>query len=266
MRNRMLFGIALVALVGLAGCNGLLGGSGQSASDGGPAVGPDNATAMMDAHQAALEDAGRFHYVRNSTLTPLDGGQLRNYANVSATVDLGSGAYRNHQSVSLQPQVDVYATGNGSAYARLAVGNGSRFAELGPESVNATRYARPPIASFVRAMNFTDEGTSTVDGRTVHTYSVDGADQLDPAVGNLTGVAPENASAVSGCLRLADGGVVRSFDYHVTGDSSRGQRIRYDLSIRYSEVGAAQVSPPSWLPAARQSTAARGNATASGGA
>lgn len=264
MDRRTVVSVGLVLLLALAGCNGILDGSDQPGTStpatttatqaaSGPHP-PLDGTAVLDSHRAALEDATSFRYVQNATVHQRDPPGLLQVTNVSAAVDLGEGTVLASQTVSLQGSTTIYVDGTGDAVERRSTDEGTSYRTADGTAADPEFYATPPLDRYLDGLNFTEAGTTTVDGVTVTTYEATELSRLSPDEHGLTVIPPENVETVDSRIRIDETGLVRSFEYRVTGTNENGDPLAYQLSLSFDDVGSTAVSAPPWLSEARNAT------------
>ncbi|GGL24831.1 hypothetical protein GCM10009037_05440 [Halarchaeum grantii] len=242
MQKNALAALAVVALVALAGCSAMSGGGGQ------PYETPVNGSQMEAQHASALEEAGSFTY--HLTVNASSAETTSTTQDLTAKVDLDSGAYALSTS-SAFGDATVYADGNGTAYTRINSSTGVLYRQGSAFDVDATQFSRLGAENLTERANVTYEGTSTLDGETVHTYVAHvnasaGAD-ASGTVGGLSAEASANATAR---FDVRPDGLVKRVHYTV----NASQRS-VDVTMRYTDVGSTDPTPP-WLDAARANTTA----------
>jgi hypothetical protein len=156
--------------------------------------------------------------------------------------------------VALQPFRETYADGNGTVYQRQRNATNTAYATYDDQAANTSTYVDPPLSGYFGGLDFTAAGTTTVDGTTVDVYRVTSIDQLTPANHSVSGFTPSNYESLNVSVGIDRSGTLRWFEYHAVSANAQGDRLRFDLSIRYSGVGSTTVPEPDWLDEARQRT------------
>lgn len=250
--RRKLAALAVVALVVVAGCTG-----GNPAADGSPEdplyESPLDAQTVTDAHVDALHDAGSFTIQSDATRELVDENQSTETSSV-VRGDVTSGAVFS-RTESSQQTVELYASGNGTAYQRFVVGNQTQYQDVSGQAGNASQYAHNTVSSLVGMFEFSHTGTESTDDGTVHVYeagSVDAVNTSSPAFAQVEASAIDEATAT---LRVRDDGVVVSAGYDVTITvQNRTQRV--DTTQQFTAVGDTDVAEPAWLDDAQSNASA----------
>jgi hypothetical protein len=272
MNRNLLAALLLSSMLVLAGCNGTGGQStsptnttaapGANGTPTGTATAtppttepvydtPLDSTAVLDGHNQALSSGGTFRYVQNATVRRVDPPGLIQLTNVTAGVNLTSNALFVRQNVSLVGSSQVYRNESAFAYERRVTAGEVRYQDPNSRAINTTFYKLPPIARYIRGLDYTYVGTETSDGTTLYRYTVTGTDQLTPSEHGLGVIPPEKVAEIESELVVAEGGAVRSFTYDVVGNNTEGDTLRYALSLQYENVGSTAVQAPPWLDEAR---------------
>ncbi|MFB6179757.1 MAG: hypothetical protein ABEI77_08545 [Halorientalis sp.] len=259
MSRRSIAVLVLVSLVALSGCAGLLG------PDVSPTPGPNttatpqtptgtghqlplNGTAVLDAHQSALEHAGSFRYqvnatkrFHNTTIPPIS-------TNKTVRRNDSSGATWSVVLNSLGPSRETYLDGDGNAY-QVRQRNASHivYGTTGTNAINFSTLYRPPIGRYLAGLNFSYQGTTTIDGHTVDTYTVHNMSQVDRSNHGLEEISTANLDSLDVTLRIDRDGLVRSFEYRAVGSNRQGDTVGFSLSLRYTDVGSTTVPRPTWV-------------------
>lgn len=243
---------ALIALlVALAGCSGLTGTDGPTATpddtdtpggDGAASFPPgtdrtgvENASALLDAHAAALN--GTAH---RASLTGDRSGP-----NAARTeVVIATDGRRTLTRISTDDRnTTVWRTGDGRATRRVAGGE-TTYAYAGGDgavglSESAGRLAQSTVVgAYLRAGEYAYHGTVTRDGRTLLYYEATSVDES--ALPNAT-ATPE---ALDVDLYVSADGVVR----RMSGVTFEGNAT-VEFSYRVRAENEASVSEPAWVDA-----------------
>jgi len=266
MMNRRTAALLLLAgLTALSGCAGFLGADSTETPTNNTTAGtgadapvhdlPLDSSSVIDAHDAALTEAGSFTYQQNATVR-LTGNDSRivNYKNVTAPTNLTTDRIFSHERIALQPRRDTYVDGNGTMYQRLWSSQDTAYRVRGGATANATTYLEPPLQGHLTGLNFSAAGTSTVDGVTVDTYTVTDLEQVNRTTHDPQVFPAQNLDTISVTVAIDRQGVVRSFEYQATGTNANGDSLGYHLSLGYTDVGSTTVAEPAWLSEARNST------------
>jgi hypothetical protein len=261
MNRRTVSVLLLVALASLSGCAGLFGGeTTQTPTNDTNATGPVhelplNGSAVVDTHAAALDDAESFTYQQNATARQLGNRSgIINYKNVTAQTNLAEGSLRSEQELAFQPPRAAYVDGQGNAYTQQSTGANASYQRFDGDEADTTTYLDPGIGGYLDGLNFSDAGTETVDGVTVDKYEVTDPSQVNASAHDPEILTAESIETISVTVAIDRDGVVRSFEYHVTGQNENGDPLGYHLSLQYSDVGSTTVPEPDWLSEARSAT------------
>ncbi len=261
MNRRTVSVLLLVALATLSGCAGLFGGEPSQTPTNGTNTSepvhelPLDGSGVIDAHTAALDDAETFTYRQNATARQLGNRSgIINYKNVTAQTNLAEGSLRSEQELAFQPSRAAYVDGQGNAYIRQSAGDNASYQRFDGDEADTTTYRDPGIAGYLDGLNFSDAGTETVDGVTVDRYEVTDPSQVNASAHDPEILTAEGIETISVTVAVDRDGVVRSFEYHVTGENANGDPLGYHLSLQYSDVGSTTVSEPAWLSEARSAT------------
>jgi hypothetical protein len=272
MTRNLVVALLLSVLLVLAGCNGSTGGQGTTVLNTTTASGTDAATgtgtatppttdpiyetpldsaAIVDGHSGALSSAETFRYVQNATVNRVDPPGLIQLTNVTADVNLTSNAIFARQNVSLIGTSQVYRNESAFAYERRVTAGEVTYRDPNSRAINTTFYKLPPIARYIRGLDYTYQGAERRDGETVYRYTVTSTDQLTPSDHGLAVIPPENVEEIESELLVAESGVVRSFSYEVVGNNTNGDALRYNLRVAYENVGSTTIEAPPWLDVAQ---------------
>jgi hypothetical protein len=252
--RRYLAVLAVVALVAAAGCAGLGADGSQPAGDaaGDPLYEtPLDADAVADGHLDAVERAGSYTIVANSTQTLRERNQTTTSSSVVAGEFSTNAVYTRTNAQSRT--IELYAFGNGTAYQRFATGGEVQYRQAPGRVGNATQYARGTVARAVGLFAFEYAGTESADGSTVHVYEAEGAGTLNTSAPAFRRLNQTNVDAANATLRLRDDGRLVSVSYDVT-ITVQGTTQRVQTTQRFVDVGATDVSPPAWIGDARANT------------
>ncbi|MFC3477019.1 DUF7537 family lipoprotein [Halobacterium litoreum] len=241
--------LAVAALLLVAGCTALGGSGGGDATDANSDPlyeTPLDTDAVVDAHVDAVRDAGTFTFETNNSY-----GESPSQVLVFRG-DLDTGAVY-VTSRSGDSPFQMYRFGNGTAYERR-VDDGEVFYD---DAANAVDGASNWVGEGVRVpldlFDFAYVGTTTADGETVHVYEAEGPSSLAPSDGWLSrdDVTVESARAT---LEIGESGVVKRASYAFTVDDTGGT-TSVSVTRTYSNLGETDLSPPAWIPTARNATA-----------
>ena len=238
--------LAVGCLVALAGCSGALTDDGKKTQK--QMVYPDgvsengtNVSKLLDSHESAL-NASSFALRLNTTQNTSMGNQSLSLAatvgpNREKVLVNVSGAGRN---------VTSYETAE-KRYTRLSMGGRTVYrvtdrmpqgAQFVPGSYTGATY----VERFAQHANFTPNGTTQFQGRTVVVLEADGSNVSAPAGTNVTGYDAR--------LLVDERGIVRTFEATVRTEAS-GAYSRVSLAMTISDVGEVSVAKPGWLDEAR---------------
>ena len=254
MHRRTVTVLAVVALATLSGCAGFLGSEPPRAGTGSPASAdapvhevPLDETAVLDAHEAALNNVSTFQYRSNASKRLYDSGIPPITTNKTVRLNRTTGETFVDVRNRLSPSRQVYLDGSGTAYmARQVNATEVEYGTVDPDAVDTSTYHRPPIDPYLAGLTFTHDGTDTVDGATVDVYTVSNTSQLNRSAHGLEEISPSNLDRIEVTLAVDRDGLIRSFDYAAEGSNSQGDRLGFFLSLRYSGVGSTTVERPAW--------------------
>ena len=283
--HHRLLTVLLVTLVVLAGC---LGGAdmdtgtdtptasptttsqatGESTGDDAPAAGthPLASKTLATSHTTSLRDAESFtldYSVRTTRSTPNETSEFAFDWTVRADVDSGTQLiHANVSGIGDQPNTtmafDLYITPDGTAVQRSSFGGSVQYQRVPADEYNLSTYLSAMNVTTdldPESENFTYEGTTTVDGETLHVYTVSDVDQLS-LPDSAASTAEFDTSSVSVFdLRLLvdDAGVIRQLTYDV--EVTEGDEvIRLQFELRYSDIGTTVVEEPDWVSEATTQT------------
>jgi len=222
---------------------------------------------FADAHAATLAN-GSFTVVREERRRYVNGSLRSSYRSVVRMSEDGDRfRYELNQTGvddgrTSEQRLVRYSDGSVVYVATTREGETTYSVVGGPEAPadpgtvlpgNAT--ARFGILRLFGSLRFEVLDSRTVDGRTVHRLAVENGSQT---LGGLRNVSM-NAT-------VREDGVVTAYRL-----SYRVEDLRVVVAVEFSRVGETEVTPPDWLPAARNATGAgtptpvrTGGATASG--
>lgn len=244
MRLRQFGPVLLVVLVVLAGCSG---------SGGQPYQTPLNSTQVEQSHTQALEESGSFTY-RLTTNTSFGDEQASSSLSGGTTVkvDTESDALAVNTTTALG-NLSVYQFGNGTAFLRLTMGDRTQYARGDDGRYNASQFTHLGLGNLTESVNFTHNGTATVEGDTVHEYVAHENQTLSALAGTNTTMGGSDANVTS-TLRVyvRSDGLVKKYRYHVAYEGVGTM----DVTGRYTDLGSTDVSPPPWLDDAKANTTA----------
>ena len=274
---RVRYGVALAALVVLAGCGSLVTPAGDGTSTrtvtpaplpretpapapGGPATlapglspeGVFDAARLAEAHATVLSRTS-FTAVREERRRHANGSLRSSYRRV---VRMSTGGERfvyelNQTDVrggrADEGRLALYSNGS-TVYAATTRNGETAYSVLGgatepsdPTTVlpeNAT--ARSGTARLLGTLRFDVVDRRSVDGRAVYRLTVENGSQDLDRLRNVRMNASVRADGLVTAYRLA---------YDVDG-------IRVAVTVDFRDVGETDVAPPAWLPAARNATGA----------
>lgn len=239
--------LALVLVVATAGCTAGPGGP--------PYASPLDAATVAAGHRAALDDAGSYTVVVNSSATFL--GKSMPGTSIRAAVD----GHANRGLVTAATAIGNVSTyvDDGTVYQRLVAGT-TQY-QVANRSVDLRELFDPHVEGPVANVTFVANGTTTLGGERVWVYRANATGPnatLDqPIVSGVT------TSAVDTVLYVRSDGLVRRAVTNATVADSEGNRYgTYVSSVTYERVGSTTVDPPAWIAAARNATAGRTTASA----
>lgn len=197
-------------------------------------------------HATALRAAENFT-VRTNTTIRESGTNEFGYQNGTARVDVTTGEALNRVSTTQVGAQITYVAPDGRAYQRTEYYEGASPDYYQPSSdYGVTKQVESAPKWFVDAYNYTYDGTTTVDGTSVHEYTVTSVDQLADRGETLMGYNPDNATDIDVRLTVTDEGRVHELNYRL---ELEGDTIR--LQKTYTALGATEVESPSWLDEAK---------------
>lgn len=242
--------VAVVALLALAGCTSL-GGTPSSDPQSDPVYEtPLDANAVTDRHVDALRDAGTFTLDSNTSFGTAD--ETRGHHTEVIRADLDSGRLF---VVSRQTSgaFQVYRFGNGTAYERRVSGGESAYVNASGSVHEPSAWLGRGVTTAIRLYSFEYAGTDDVDDERVHVYEAEGPSSLDtPAdlFGDATDPTVESARAT---LLVRDDGLVTRVDYEYVVTAEEWTQVS-SVTRTYDDVGSTDLSPPVWIPVARNAT------------
>lgn len=256
MESRSLIGtVALCSLVLLAGCEGAIGDLDRTTPTAtpdpfiaAPGLTTDGVTdigRLAAAHGISLQD--RSYTVRAVLRIELEGDSATYRRVTVLRVDADRRRFRLRQNASgpfpheLEPRRDFEAWSNGNfTYLRMTERNRSEFQRFQPDAAPVTAEmlnGRSAIRSYVGAVNRTTVTQVRRDGWIAYEIRTVG-DQFQPY----------DVRAVVDSF-----GMVHVLRVRYPIDTDLGDAIA-TYRFEYSKVGSTSVSPPPWLPDARNQT------------
>lgn len=274
-RPKTLAAICLVLLIALSGCSAITGdetNSTTTTSSAETATTTDATTTtettgpvhnlplsedeLVNAHAAALREAGNFTYVgRTHIRNPESGKEV--WRNTTVTGDVDTSEIRRQQNSSAGSDSQIYRPGSGEPgyYRTSKWGSGWRYLRSS-KFVNMSEYVEPDVKWFVRDKEVTYEGVETVSGTEVHVYAVPNKSAFTGE--KILGSDRENVSAVSIRYYVTDDGLLKRHEIHFEARRD-GTPVTIDMWTEYRDVGATTVEPPSWLSEAKDEVNERTN-------
>lgn len=241
--------LGVVALLGLAGCAGVLpGDAGESDVTFPAGTSPDgvtNASTLLSTHQDRL--AADSYRIRYDLLYGQAGGSTGN----STTVVASNATQERQRYDNDLPgrQVDTFVSGNRS-FSRIRVGNQTTY-NAQPLAGNFDAFhadgARPGqlLETVVAAGNYTYNDTETRDGRTLLTF------QSETPVANASGQLPAEIQTFNATVRVDQDGRVWRADLFATGQTNGTEQV-FHQEYRTLETGGVTVPRPGWVDQAAE--------------
>ncbi|SDM73455.1 hypothetical protein SAMN04487949_2437 [Halogranum gelatinilyticum] len=278
LSHHRLLTILLVTLVVLAGCLGGAGTdtgtdtpdasptttaptTGESTGDDAPAAGthPLESTTLATSHTTALRDAESFkldYSIRTTRSTPNETQEFAFDWTVRADVDSGAQLiHANLSGIGDRPDTtmvfDLYVAPDGTAVQRSSFGDSVQYQRVPADEYNLSTYLSAMNVTTdldAESENVTYEGTTTVDGETLHVYTVSDVDQLSLPDSTASTAEFDTSSVGVFDLRLLvdDAGVIRQLSYDVE-VAEGGETVRLQFELRYSDIGTTVVEEPEWV-------------------
>jgi hypothetical protein len=249
--------VAVAALLLVAGCTGFGPRSGGDSSPQTTTLEPadpvyetplDESSLVAD-HVATLRDAETFTVVTNTTLSD---SHDASYATRDHTrIRLSDGAmYSTERGESV---VQMYTLGNGTEFVRFAADDGVKYLRQRVADSQAEPLARAPAAHALALFDFEHAGVTARDGDRVHVYRASGPDTLNVSAVTALPRGERTVYAAKATLRVRSDGLVTfaRLAYQV-GTEDRKRTV--EQTLRVSDLGETDVSPPAWLSVARNET------------
>lgn len=241
-RSRTAAVLLLVALTVLAGCtSSSLSPLGESQ----PYETPLNATEVEQGHAAALEDAGSA-----TVLFQMDssfGDTSAGASNATIAVDFESGAMYATANVSFGTTETYYAP-DGTGYTRFKSGDQVQYERVS-EKPNVSDLTSVDFEQLTQELNFSANGTATVDGEKTWVYEA----QNSTDFGEFGGEGEGATMNVSATLYITSDGLVKQMA--VATDGGAGDTtVSFSLTQTYTKVGSTTVEEPDWLDEAKEQT------------
>lgn len=256
--------LAVVGLVLLAGCNGLVGGPTTEGPDGGDGTGTGNGDATTDggdgsdgsdgAYPPGYTDRGpeslgtalQHHYsaIRPHSYTAEfvsnRGTEFR------GTVNAGGGESGTASATFIEegaPTRDLYLE-DGRTYRRVNRPGNVTYGAVNSTYDNFRFQLSGPTLQWLMHVRWNHVGTSEENDRTLHQYRTTGINDSNEAAPD-----PADVSNLDGTLVVDEQGVIHEFSLRAdVGDGS----IRYQYVV--SAIDETEVSPPEWLSTAKEQT------------
>lgn len=211
---------------------------------------------VSEEHVAALRNAKNFTVRSNVTMHGTETDEM-GFLNTTTIVDVSIGSALSRLSKhNLDSQV-TYLAPDGERYQRIQYYEGQspeyHRPSFGP-TVND--YVRSSPKWFVEAYNYTYEGTTELEGESVHVYTVTSVDQLTNRSATYTRYNPANVTSLRIQMLVTDDGLVTQQRYRLVREDEE-ESVTLKMQINYTDLGQTEVEPPSWLDEAKQETEPR---------
>jgi len=243
--------IAVVALVLLAGCSGVVPGSGS---------GPD-VTRSDDMEPLAEQSWADGSGVAYDALIRQHTGTVANASSLDYRFWVTDGENEHDIRIAADHEeklanTSTVATANGTTSVRASyVDNATVYTRTGtPENLTYDKQKRPTLSS--QFSRYIDQQTQFAVGATIlaqwdfeHTASTDGAyrfeaDSISSADGE-NGVDAANVSDTNATLVVDADGYISELSYSMTQQRDDGP-VTIESTIRYDGLGETDVSKPAW--------------------
>lgn len=254
MAENVVLAFTLALLVALSGCSGLVP-TGES-PDGSPTpTTPQSYDTAVENHTETLKDIGRFKLRSNLSVTYPDRVVNAQPFTREFVADIESNQYL--VGDELEGHNGVYQSGpwyqsGNTTWVRNEFDNGSTVYRQEPSDRQVTPLNR--TLSEVRAMEvvsklvpFERNGTAIFQGQRVARYT---ADDLGSSKGWISGSGPdvEIVTSVTAVALVDDRGIIRKFEYRITGETITGERIQRRGVWTVTLVGVVEIRAPEGVP------------------
>lgn len=272
--GRPLAVLAAVLLVALAGCSGVLPGTGDAEEEAYTTSGEElNGTTLRSDHVDQLEAAGSF---TTGTTVVLESANRTAELERTTAVDLEGDRALQTDTIETSGAgmsgtfgSDTYTAGD-ETYTRLRAGTGNDtsvqyqhasapYDDVGVTPVNTTAAMNAELAENAAAtVNWTQTGVVERNGTTVTRYEATGQENftefrdrtdLGPGETDLSELDAE-ISEIEATMFVDRDGVVRQFDVRFAG-TAQGQDVTMSVTVTTTDVGETTVQEPGWLDEAR---------------
>lgn len=240
--KRIVASVLVAALLALAGCVGSLPGTGPTLDDveypNGVSDGGVNATALVDAHEAGLENRS---FTLEMTLTGASENESQSYA-VRNAVSADRSRMLAHTNTSTGT-TDVYFTAD-RVYQRSVLDGRtsydvrertSRAPQAAPGPLTGVRFLR----QYLSTANFTPTGVTVDDGTTLIVLTADTASLVNNSMTNVT--------RFDARVLVDERGVVHRATLDYAAVSADGETISGSTTLRVTDIGETTVTEPDWL-------------------
>lgn len=246
--------VMLALLVVLSGCSGLVP-TGES-PDGSPTpTVPRSYDKAVENHTETLEEIGRFKVRLNQSETFPD--RVVNappftrefVADIESDQYLAGDVLDGHNGV--YQSGPWYQSGN-TTWVRNEFDNGSTVYRQEPSDSQVTPRNRTlsvarSMETFSKQFSLERNGTAIFQGQRVTRYT---ADDLGSSEGWIPGSGSdvENVTSVTAVALVDDRGIIRKFEYRITGETITGERIQRRGVWTVTLVGVVEIRAPEGVP------------------
>lgn len=228
------------------------GTTSATTTDTGSSSHPLSDATLASDHASVLRDAGNFTAQFNTTIRRSGTDELRTL-NSTVVVSTSSGEVLSRLSTTQVASQVTYVAPDGTPYQRMEFFEGASPEYQQPTSgYGVKKYVESAPEWFVNAYDYSYDGTTTVNGDSVHVYSVTSVDQLTDRSETLTGYNPDNVTDIEVRLFVTDSGLVRNLTYRLEREYE-GERVTITRRKTYTALGATAVETPPWLDDAKAS-------------
>jgi hypothetical protein len=231
--------VGLCLLLALAGCSSLPGFSEGAQAPGVEDGELEDAQALLDAHESALNESGYSHDLTINQTAAGENGTVENNRRQRTSVAAGASQYV--RQVVYSGQGRIVAWGNRSVeYVRIEAGGSTRYQQGRPANATAMTGVNT-LEPFLTAP-FEVVDTEETDGRT--RYTLESTGQPDHE-----GAFPSNTTSVrSFDARLVVDGDGRIHRMHVTAEYEvDGQAGSYEFTYELTSTEDPGVERPGWV-------------------